>query len=56
VTLNKTDQKSIIGGIEFREYLDHCGPAANGLVCLTGLPHCPTGRCANGICSPDTDD
>jgi len=37
------------------EYLDHCGPGTSGLACLTGLPHCPTGRCSGGVCSPDTN-
>jgi len=48
VALNKTAQKSIVGGW-LTEYLDHCGPGTSGLACLTGLPHCPTGRCSGGV-------
>jgi hypothetical protein len=50
--LNRTEQKSIEGGWGPTEYLESCGSGSNGLACLTGLPHCPTGFCANGVCSP----
>lgn len=53
--LNTTEQKSIQGGFGPTEYLEHCGPGTNGYACLTGFPHCPTGHCANGVCSPDTN-
>ncbi len=50
--LEKSAQKKLNGG--FGEYLESCGPGSNGYACLTGLPHCPTGICANGVCSPTT--
>jgi len=53
VALNKTAQKSIKGGLT--EYIINCGSTTNGFACLTGLPHCPTGRCSGGVCSPDTN-
>ncbi len=52
--LNKTDQKSIEGGWGPTEYAANCGPGSNGVACLTGLPHCPTGFCSGGVCSPTT--
>jgi len=52
--LNKKEQKSIEGGWGPTEYASSCGPGNNGAACLTGLPHCPTGFCANGVCSPST--
>lgn len=53
--LNKSSQKDIFGGWGPIEYIEYCGPSTNGYACLTGLPHCPTGHCANGVCSPDTN-
>ncbi len=53
--LTKQAQKSISGGFGPTPYVSHCGPGSDGLACLTGLPHCPTGRCATGVCSPDTN-
>ncbi|MEL6557051.1 MAG: hypothetical protein AAFQ94_02640 [Bacteroidota bacterium] len=53
--LTKTAQKSILGGFDLVEYVSHCGPSADGLNCLTGYPHCPTGVCAGGVCSPHTN-
>ena len=52
-SLNKREQKTIIGGLT--EYVTHCGVGSNGLACLTGLPHCPTGFCSGGVCSPSTN-
>ncbi|MFC4633160.1 hypothetical protein ACFO3O_04535 [Dokdonia ponticola] len=54
IHLNKTEQTSILGGFGPTEYVESCGPGTNGAACLTGLPHCPTGFCANGVCSPTT--
>lgn len=51
--LDRNAQKELLGGIT--EYVESCGPGTNGLACLTGLPHCPTGFCANGVCSPTTN-
>jgi len=53
--LNKNSQKGINGGFGPVEYVSSCGPSTDGLRCLTGFPHCPTGRCASGVCSPDTN-
>ena len=53
--ITKTAQKAISGGFGLVEYLTHCGPASSGLNCLTGLPHCPTGVCSGGVCSPNTN-
>ncbi len=53
--LDKRTQKDIQGGWGPVEYVNHCGPGSDGLACLTGLPHCPTGHCATGVCSPDTN-
>ena len=52
-SLNKKEQKSIVGGLT--EYTSHCGPTSDGLACLTGFPHCPTGICSGGVCSPHTN-
>ena len=49
--LDKNAQKVVTGGLG--EYLDNCGPADDGQPCLTGLPHCPTGRCLTSVCTPD---
>lgn len=51
--LNKNAQKEVIGGLT--EYIDQCGPSTDGYACLTGFPHCPTGFCAGGVCSPTTN-
>ena len=50
--LDKNAQKQLTGGLT--EYLEHCGPGTDGYNCLTGLPHCPVGICATGVCSPLT--
>lgn len=52
--LNKKVQKEVIGGGGPTEYLEYCGPGSDGANCLTGLPHCPYGICATGVCSPLT--
>lgn len=52
-SLNKAEQKSIHGGLT--PYTSSCGPASDGLACLTGFPHCPTGFCSGGVCSPSTN-
>ncbi|WP_394747557.1 hypothetical protein [Spongiimicrobium salis] len=52
--LGKNAQKALLGGF-ITEYVEHCGLGSNGLACLTGLPHCPTGFCTNGVCSPTTN-
>lgn len=51
--LKKNAQRELRGGI-LPEYVASCSVGTNGLACLTGLPHCPTGFCANGVCSPST--
>lgn len=53
--LNTTEQKSIKGGWGPTEYLESCGPGTDGYACLTGFPHCPTGFCTGGVCSPTTN-
>ncbi|TCI92163.1 hypothetical protein [Tenacibaculum sp. M341] len=53
--LDKNSQKELVGGF-LTEYVAYCGVASNGLACLTGLPHCPTGFCVGpGVCSPSTN-
>ena len=53
--INKTAQKHISGGFgPGGGYLENCSPWDNGEPCLTGLPHCPVGICATGVCSPLT--
>ncbi|WP_299610375.1 hypothetical protein [uncultured Aquimarina sp.] len=52
--LNKNAQKSVLGGF-ITEYVSSCGPTSDGLACLTGFPHCPTGFCSGGVCSPTTN-
>lgn len=51
--LNKAEQKSINGGLT--QYIVNCGYGTNGFDCFTGLPHCPTGKCSGGVCSPSTN-
>jgi len=54
--LNKTEQKSINGGFGIpTAYLSHCGYGSEGLACVTGLPHCPTGTCGGNTCIPTTN-
>ena len=52
--LGKNAQKKLTGGF-LTEYVANCGATSNGLACLTGLPHCPTGFCSGGVCSPTTN-
>ena len=49
--LSKKAQKELSGGF-LTEYIDSCHPAYEGLACLTGTPHCPTGFCVGFVCSP----
>jgi hypothetical protein len=49
--LSKNVQKHVVGGLG--EYLESCGLGDDGEPCLTGLPHCPTGRCLTSVCTPD---
>ena len=52
--LDKNAQKNITGGWGPGEYIDNCGPADDGLPCLTGTPHCPIGTCLTSVCVPNT--
>ena len=52
--LNKNAQKELVGGF-LTEYIESFSFATDGLACLTGLPHCPTGFCASGVCFPSTN-
>lgn len=51
--LGKAAQKKIAGGLT--EYTSFCGVGSDGLACLTGFAHCPTGFCSGGVCSPTTN-